>query len=1298
MTTKTRKAAVSKAKSASPRARGGDGAELPVELNKWTGLPKYEPHLGSHPTVVAKALGTPADIPMGLWPTLTPQAGAHYFTPYPLSFNNEAALPDAYTTVFNNPNVNTTFTLHGVTVSSIVTNGMFRDRPIFTPKQAAANWSDLNFQAEVRQAKSMGLDFWTMDLLTLAQHVTRQNQVLAAADAVGGFKIMLMPDMNSWRNITADTFGTRIAALVNNHNSCFKLPDGRLVICPFLAENWTVSQWNAAIASVESKTGLTVAFIPCFLNYSGNIGIGTVGSTGNTGFMAVTRIYGATIWGGGSPATQTGVAALCADAHSKGMVWMTPIRAMDVRVDQDVYDEAANTKTLRDGWGAAMGFTGGIGGTPVTNGKADLVHNPTWNDYSEGAHMCPSTQHGYTYLSLQKHYLMWWKTGTEPTPAQDEIYLTCRPHNHSVTSFSGGQTEIMALRGGSTAAQDLIEVVTILTASAPVSIYQNGVAIKTQTQAAGVQVMTTALVTGKITAAVNRAGTTALNVQLPQDVTATPVKQDLGYLGGYAIRIATTVGAVKLGCCDSSLPSGLLDTLEGGGANGLSMRVPFVHEVDGFTAGTAAFGAGTREVALFNAGHSMLVSIRAPSGAAAYTDITSGTYDTQLNALGDAINALSFGVAVSGAQPAAAYGGLTDTAVRLAFDIQMDTKTSSGTAAQYQAAHRYIMAKIKSRLSNKARVIPVWIPTAGAFSNGKALTYFPGVTTSDYVDEIGCNTFPAVPYTTFAAAMSPIKTWIAANAPGRKIAVGQMNVHQDPGNAGAQAAFYASIVTEMQANPTAYSVVALDSLPSTAPDDRSLANTVNPTTFAAFKAAVAAAAGTGAPPPDLNPPGIPQTPACPTATSTGCTVTWNDPTDPDLVGVNVYDTIAGVRTLVGTVAKGVGQLVLSGLPSGSDHSFTFASFDGQSPPNQSVDSVALPVQLVTTVIGPPVITSASMVMQDSTVTFAATATDPAAGALAYSWDMGDGTVLTSQSGTYTYAAPGIFQALLTVTSGTSNLPSTDGFQNHATFSADDLTAFHNWAKPIPDTDVGQYGDAFRDFMDDLDDRVNSLETTEVQTGDGTPIQTAPVVSYRGGVDVSADAPSTAYPGGRLFVTARSPNELLAGETTLDRGRDENTTAAVALVSQQVRFTYFEAKVTEAITQLRLLSGNVAATGVTLIRVGLYSVDPTTGLLTLVSAIANDATLYAAAMTAYTKTLTSTFNKVAGVRYAFAQLVVATGVPTVTGRSTIAGGVLTEAAQAPRMGAVLSGKTDLPATATDASLTASASLQYAVLVP
>ncbi len=152
------------------------------------------------------------------------------------------------------------------------------------------------------------------------------------------------------------------------------------------------------------------------------------------------------------------------------------------------------------------------------------------------------------------------------------------------------------------------------------------------------------------------------------------------------------------------------------------------------------------------------------------------------------------------------------------------------------------------------------------------------------------------------------------------------------------------------------------------------------------------------------------------------------------------------------------------------------------------------------------------------------------------------------------------------------------------------------------------------------------------------------------------------------------NALAVGEELLPRLSVNG--AQTLNASGSLHLTYFTARKTETITTVQMVSDSTAATGTTLARMGIYSVNPNTGNLSLVAATTSDTALFNGAYTAFPKALAAPFNKTKGTRYAFAVLVVGSGMPNISALVTPAG---IDASAAPRLNGLVTGQADLPAT-------------------
>lgn len=138
--------------------------------------------------------------------------------------------------------------------------------------------------------------------------------------------------------------------------------------------------------------------------------------------------------------------------------------------------------------------------------------------------------------------------------------------------------------------------------------------------------------------------------------------------------------------------------------------------------------------------------------------------------------------------------------------------------------------------------------------------------------------------------------------------------------------------------------------------------------------------------------------------------------------------------------------------------------------------------------------------------------------------------------------------------------------------------------------------------------------------------------------------------------------------------------AVALTSGSMILTFFTPLATRTITQITASTGSTAGAGLTLARLGLYTFDETTA--TLVAATANDTTLFTAANTNYTRSLStggglpSSYTLTAGSRYGFAVLATGTTMPSLIGLNASG---FTFATLAPRANGQRPSQTDLPVT-------------------
>jgi hypothetical protein len=140
-------------------------------------------------------------------------------------------------------------------------------------------------------------------------------------------------------------------------------------------------------------------------------------------------------------------------------------------------------------------------------------------------------------------------------------------------------------------------------------------------------------------------------------------------------------------------------------------------------------------------------------------------------------------------------------------------------------------------------------------------------------------------------------------------------------------------------------------------------------------------------------------------------------------------------------------------------------------------------------------------------------------------------------------------------------------------------------------------------------------------------------------------------------------------------RYDNRSASFS--SGTIYWTFFTPMVNATITTLSVASAGTATSGATTVQMGLYSFDETTA--TRLAYTANDSTIFGTRNTIYTRSLNSSVNVVAGTRYGFAVLVVA----TTPGTGYLAFGYPPSVLNAlgPIMRGYLDSQTSLPSSAT-----------------
>ena len=204
---------------------------------------------------------------------------------------------------------------------------------------------------------------------------------------------------------------------------------------------------------------------------------------------------------GGGPAHDRMAAAV----RAKGAEWSEPMFFQYENIGWGGNRISMGFDILRDRWQHAR-----------DNGST-LIQFVTWNDYTENTCLAPAYDTRYAVLDLNAYFVKWWKTGKEPRPDHDRVYLSYRkyPKGAKLFPFKPKQPDA----GG------VIEVLTILPKAAKVRLPGRGVEYDAP---AGMFWKQFPLEPGPVIAEVVRRGRVAVRLESPEPITDHPFREQNG--------------------------------------------------------------------------------------------------------------------------------------------------------------------------------------------------------------------------------------------------------------------------------------------------------------------------------------------------------------------------------------------------------------------------------------------------------------------------------------------------------------------------------------------------------------------------------------------------------------------------------------------------------------------------------------------------------------------------------------------------------------------------------------------------
>jgi len=445
---------------------------------------------------------------------------AHYFNRFPLSLDNKPINEDYYATQFLNP--------EGEHNKWQANGGYLRARPVPVAPSADKNTFLVeNLKKEILLALSRGITGFTFDILSMSdikEGGYLDNMLDAASQVDSRFKIVLMPDMASLGKDTDHVL--QIVDALKDKPNVARLPDGRLIIAPFLSESVTPEAWKDFLAKA-AQHGNRVAFVPTFLSLDKNYaaryadvsdGLGTFGTP--------------------APGELANITAETKVSHDTGKIFMAGVSGQGYRPKNFIYWEAEGSLAYRDSWMGAI------------NGKSEWIQITTWNDFSESTQIEPYTNAqgdpGTGYFNLTGYYAAWFLRDKQPTITHDVLYYFYR--RQFIGAATPKSNQVTHTATGTENGKDIIELVGFLTKPGTLTITIGDQTFSNKVDA-GLQTMTIPLSAGLPHFSLTRRGKKIISFDGKPEIHDAASSEN-----GYPDFTYWSGGAYATGSCFPSIP------------------------------------------------------------------------------------------------------------------------------------------------------------------------------------------------------------------------------------------------------------------------------------------------------------------------------------------------------------------------------------------------------------------------------------------------------------------------------------------------------------------------------------------------------------------------------------------------------------------------------------------------------------------------------------------------------------------------------------------------------------------------
>lgn len=364
-----------------------------------------------------------------------------------------------------------------------------------------------DFEIQVARAARIGIDAFGVDILQLEGKSTwAAFGLLDAAQKVDPrFRVAVEPDLVAMKDVQPQPMADFLLKF-GGHPSALRTADGRLLVMPFGAERRGPEFWEE-VGRIMAKQGQRIALIPDFVNPTSSAKFAGISAAG-------------AMWGARDATAGNLQRRFAGDLLGRGYpAWVATAAPQDMRPKSLFAHEAAGSASFT----AAM--LAGI------EGNAAALHLVTWNDYSEGSELAPSSATRFAYYDIAAYYIAWFKAGSQPAITRDGFIGFQRRQLFRPKDTSRG----VAWKVRGSAAVDIVEMSAFLTAPAELVITSGG-RTERKRAGAGLQRVTVPAATGAVTMAIERSGRTVATCRSPWLIEAAPDRHDPLYAGFSSLR------------------------------------------------------------------------------------------------------------------------------------------------------------------------------------------------------------------------------------------------------------------------------------------------------------------------------------------------------------------------------------------------------------------------------------------------------------------------------------------------------------------------------------------------------------------------------------------------------------------------------------------------------------------------------------------------------------------------------------------------------------------------------------------